>query len=127
MREDLVDALAAVHWADAHIPVMQERFIAWQRGGPYNIDVEPDPDDGDWELLIAYLGAPLDPLIHGDIGAIINSMRTALDILMSSLLTSNGVKPNSKAHFPIRSTETEFLTSVAVLKSKKWISAVEAG
>lgn len=126
MRADLTDALAAVHWADAHIPVMNERFIAWKRRGPYGIVVDPDPQDAKRELLVAHLNIPLDPLIHGDIGAIINSMRTALDILMSSILAGHGVKPNSQAHFPIRNTETEFLDRVAMLESKQWVTSVEA-
>jgi hypothetical protein len=126
MRDDLTEALAAVQWADTHIPVMNRRFIIWKQRGPYDLVVEPDPEDATRELLVAYLNAPLDSLIHGDIGAIINSMRTALDILMSALLTGHGIKPNSKAHFPVRSTEAEFLTSVATLESRKWISAAEA-
>jgi hypothetical protein len=79
MRDDLTGALAAVDWADAHIPVMNERFIAWKRRSPYNIIIEPDSEDAEWELLVAYHRVPLDPLIHGDVGAFINSMRTALD------------------------------------------------
>lgn len=102
MRDDRLDAQAVVNGADVHIPVLQERFVTWQRRRPYELIVEPDPDDGDWEFLIAYLRAPLDPLIAGDVSVIISSVRTSLDVLMSALLTSYGIKPNSKAHFPIR-------------------------
>jgi hypothetical protein len=126
MRDDLTHALAVVAWADAHIPVMQERFIAWKRSGPYNVDVEPDPRDADWELLVAYLGVPLDSLIQGDVGAIINSMRTALDIPMSALLAGQGIEPNRKVYFPIRRTEADFLAAITVLEGKKWITPGEA-
>ena len=126
MRNDLAEALTAVRWADAHIPIMNKRLIAWKRCSPYDIVVEPDPNDAEWELLIAYPGTQLDPLIQGDVGAIINSMRTALDILMSTLLVGHGIEPNRKAQFPFRSTEAEFLHAVTMLESKKWISQAEA-
>jgi hypothetical protein len=112
MRDDLLDAKAAVDWAEAQIPILQERLMNWQRERPYEIVPEPDPADKNWEFLVAYLGIPLDPLIHGDVGAIINSARTALDILMSALLAGHGIKPNSKAHFPIRKARTDFLAAV---------------
>jgi hypothetical protein len=126
MRDDLLDALAAVNWAESQIPILQERFVAWQRRDPYETVVEPDPDDADRELLVAYLNMALDPLIHGDAGAIVNSARTALDLLMSALLTGHSIKPNDKAHFPIRKAAADFLAAVTVFEEKKWISAIEA-
>ena len=125
MRADLRGSWNAVHWADTHIPVLQERFISWQRSTPYELVMEPDPDNSEWELLTAYLRKPIDPLIVGDIGAIINSVRTGLDILMSALLTSNGAKPNSKAHFPIRKDAADFLGSVDALEAKQWVTPPE--
>ena len=83
MKADLEDALVPVKWAQAHMPVLQERFLAWQRTYPYKIVAEPDPNRGDRELLVAYLEKPLDPLIVGDVGAIINSVRTGLDLMMA--------------------------------------------
>jgi hypothetical protein len=126
MRDDLLDAKAAVDWAEAQIPILQERLMNWQRERPYEIVPEPDPADKNWEFLVAYLGIPLDPLIHGDVGAIINSARTALDILMSALLAGHGIKPNSKAHFPIRKARTDFLAAVTAIEDKQWISSSEA-
>jgi len=126
MRDDLLDAKAAVDWANAQIPVLQERFIAWQRLRPYEIVEEPDPNDIDWKLLIAYPKIPLDPLIQGDAGAIINSIRAALDLLMSALIKRNGKKPNSDAHFPIRKSADDFLAAIIVMEGKKWVSPTEA-
>lgn len=126
MRADLADAAAAVDWANAHIPVLQERFVTWQRRGPYELVMEPDPNDTKWEFLVAYLRVPLDPMILGDVGAIINSIRTSLDLLMSAVLTANGIKPNSSAHFPIRKHAADFLAAIKVMEDKKWITAREA-
>jgi hypothetical protein len=87
MRNDLADALAPIIWAEAQIPILQERFAAWQRKRPYEIVVESDPNDPHWEFIVAYLKEPLDPLIHGDVGGIINAVRSALDLLMSAILS----------------------------------------
>ena len=80
MRNDLIGALTPIVWAEAQIPVLQERFAAWQRKNPYEITAEPDPSDADWEIIVACLRQPLDPIIHGDVGAIINSIRRTLSI-----------------------------------------------
>src|SRR6202035_3751909 len=102
----------AVDWAKAQIPILQDRLITWQRQRPYRIVAEPDPVDEQWDRLVAYPHIPLDPLIYGDVGAIINSTRTALDLLLSALLTSNGKNPNSDAHFPIRKYPADFEAAV---------------
>jgi len=126
MRDDLLDAQAAVDWANAQIPILQQRFIAWQRLSPYEIIEEPDPDHIDWKLLIAYLKIPLDPLIQGDAGAIINSTRAALDLLMSALIKRSGKKPNSDTNFPIKRIANDFLSAITGMENKKWISPAEA-
>jgi hypothetical protein len=105
MRDDLRGSWNAVQWADAHIPVLRERFISWQRRNPYELVMEVDPKNADWEFMVAYLRAPLD---------------------MSALLTGNGHKPNSSAHFPIRKNAADFKDAVDVLKKKGWIRAREA-
>ena len=126
MRDDLLDAKAAVDWANAQIPILQQRFIAWQRRHPYEIVEEPDPNDINWKLMVAYSKIPLDPMIQGDTGAIINSTRAALDLLMSALIKRNGKKPNSSAPFPIRRSADGFFTAVTMMENKKWISTTEA-
>jgi hypothetical protein len=126
MRDDLLEAKASVNWADAHIPVLQNRFVSWQQAAPYYLIMEPDPQSREWEFLVAYLQTPLDLLILGDIGAIINSARTALDLLMAAILARHSVKPRREGHFPIRKTAQDFLSAINMLEEKKWISAIEA-
>jgi hypothetical protein len=125
-RADLLDSYAAVDWADAQIPLLQKAFISWQRRGRYKLIIEPYPDDPDWNVIAAYPIVNLDPIIQAHVGAIINSIGTALDLLMSALLTRNGIKPNSKAHFPIYKAAADFEKAVAMLESKKWVTAAEA-
>ena len=98
MRDDLLDAQAAVDWAVAQIPILEERFSTWQRSRPYELIVEPDSDPSR-EVLIARQKIGLDPLLSAEAGAIINSARSALDLLAAALAARNGVKPSQHTHF----------------------------
>ena len=126
MRDDLREAYNAVYWAISHVPVLQERFVSWQRSGPYKPIMQPDPNDPAWELLTIEQIKPLDPLIFGDIGAIINSARTALDILMYAVLARHAPKPKGKTHFPICAIHADFLNTVSMLETKQRVSTIEA-
>ncbi len=126
MKDDLEDALISVEWAQAQIPVLQERFLNWQRSYPYKLVCEPEPRRPDRELLIAYLQKPLDPLIIGDVGAIINSVRTGLDLMMAAVVARHGVTPERAPNFPIRKKSSDFFESVEQLKADKWVTAQEA-
>jgi hypothetical protein len=44
MRDDLLDAQAAVDWAAAQIPELQKRLTAWERDSTYVLMVEADAD-----------------------------------------------------------------------------------
>jgi len=126
MRDDLEDALVPVKWAEAQIPILQGRLLAWQRGYPYKIVAERDPDRGDRELLVAYLEKPLDPLIVGDVGAMVNSIRTGLNLMMAAVVARHGIVPIRAPDFPIAETPAKFLATVESLENKKWISPLEA-
>jgi hypothetical protein len=126
MKDDLLDALVPVKWAQAQMPVLQDRILAWQRTYPFKIVTEPDPDRGDRELLVAYLEKPLDPLIAGDVGAMINSIRTGLNLMMTAVVARHGVIPNRAPDFPIAKTASDFLATINKMESKKWISSLEA-
>lgn len=126
MRDDLQDAFAAVKWAETQIAGLKERFITWQRRNPFEVVVQPDPGQSQSHLLVAYQRLPLDSLIQPDVGAIINSTRTALDLLMSALLKRNGATPNQDANFPIRKMKSDFLSRVAMFESNGWLSRTEA-
>lgn len=124
MRADLLDAQAVVGWAKAQIPVFQQRIVAWERTRPYRIIKEPDSDVR-YELLTATLVKPLDPLAIAEAGAIINSIRSALDILAGALARRNGVNPTSKMHFPIYSNPVDALDPRQGIEAKQWLSVGE--
>lgn len=125
MRDDLQEALIPVKWAETHIQVLQERFLSWQRGYPYEFIVEIDPQSPEWELFTPKLTRPLDPLIAGDIGAIINSLRSALDLLLSAVIRGHGKEPDKDTYFPIRTKADDFLRAVEALELKYGLSRAE--
>ena len=84
MRDDLLDAQAAVDWAVAQIPRLQSAFLEWQRGYPYRIVQEKDPEGGN-DLAVAYQKTPLPRELSPWVGAIINSVRSSLDLLAAAL------------------------------------------
>lgn len=126
MKDDLRDALVPVVWAQVQIPVLKKRLLAWNRSNPFKVIVECDPHQRNRELLVALLEKPLDPLIIGDVGAIINSVRTGLDLMMAAVVKRHGKLPSHAPSFPIREKRSEFLTVVEKLVSKKLISSKEA-
>lgn len=124
MRDDLLDAQSTVDWAVAQIKVFESRFRAYSDRRPYEIVTEADPD-GRSNLVVAYsLGEP-DPILNAEVGAIINAIRSALDILASALAIRNGVTPSPKTHFPIRKHRADFVALAAKIKDEKWLSDFE--
>lgn len=126
MRSDLEHALVPVKWAQAQMPILKQRLIDWQRTYPYTIVAEPDPQRPDRELIVAYLEKPLDPLIVGDVGAMINSIRTGLNLMMATMVARHGIVPDRAPDFPIHEKALYFLKRVDELEAKKWISNIEA-
>jgi hypothetical protein len=65
MRDDLLGAQAAVDWAIAQIPPIQESLIQWQRGSPYVIVREADAESGG-DIVVAVQQTPCRSLsMHG--------------------------------------------------------------
>jgi hypothetical protein len=124
MRDDLLDAQASIDWAVSQIPVMQERFIAWQRSGPYKAVVEPDPQTGD-NLVVVRRTRPPDLTFNAEAGAIINAIRSSLDMLAASLAVRNGKKPSADTHFPIFRSHQESFDPLTGIEGKKWLSQSE--
>jgi hypothetical protein len=123
MRDDLLDAQATVDWAVAQIPSFQEAFRAWIYDHPYEIRFEPDSDPSG-KLAVAYFD-PLPRTFNAWVGAIINSSRSALDLLSATLATRNCVKPSKCTHFPIFSSEQDMIDPLEGIEGKKWLSKSE--
>src|SRR6202035_2572895 len=97
MRDDLLDAQACVDWAKAQIPLLEKRFITWERSGPYAVIVKPDPNTRE-NLVVIHRTRPADLSFNVEVGIIINAIRSALDLLAAALAARNGVVANRNTH-----------------------------
>jgi hypothetical protein len=100
MRDDLLDVYACIKWAVAQIDVLKGRLIVWDQIPPYRIVAEPDSEPGKKRLRLRDVIAP-DPIINAEAGAIINSLRSSLDLLVNRLAARNGYTGEEDGQFPI--------------------------
>jgi hypothetical protein len=107
MRDDLLDAQASVDWAEAHLDRFRERVKRWFEEAPYVASAEENPQTGA-KLLQVNPSAPLPRLINADIGAIINSIRTSLDLLATAIAQRHCKRLIKDAYFPICETAEEW-------------------
>jgi len=123
MRDDLLDAQAALIWAETQIPLLQQGFIEWQRANPYPVIQEPHPD-GAGDAAIVY-DQPFPLTFNAWVGAIINSLRSSLDLIAAALAIRNGKNPDAHTHFPIFRCLLDFIDPLTGIESIKWLSPRE--
>jgi hypothetical protein len=107
MRDDLLDAQAAVDWAVAQFPPLQERMNAWIE---LNIEVivkDPDPS-GPNNVIIAVQKELLPRTFNVEIGLCLNALRTSLDILATVLAYRHCMVKPDDAYFPIAASPAAF-------------------
>jgi len=124
MRADLLDAYAAVDWAISHLPSLQKRFKSWLDTPPYIFVEELHPEMGQ-KLFKLKIDTPLPGVINAEVGAVINSIRSGLDLLASAIAQRNGKHPCADFHFPIYSSIQDFIDPLNEAKRKKWMSERE--
>jgi hypothetical protein len=123
MQNDLLDAQAAVDWAVAQIPLLQQGFIEWQRRNPYSVIQERDANTGE-NFAVTY-DQPFPLSFNAWTGAIINSLRSSLDLLAAALAARNGIVPNYQTHFPIFRSLHDMIDPLDGIEGKKWLAKRE--
>jgi hypothetical protein len=79
MTDDLAFAKAAVDWADSNLPPFESRLQTWLRENVYTTTKElPSNPTHDAVVMRAKVSLPL--LFSAEVGAYINSVRSALDV-----------------------------------------------
>ncbi len=126
MLDDLLDAQAAIDWAVAQIPCLEERLVAYERRRPYDIAMEADPDQSGHILMVFYSLGPPDAILNAEVGAIINSLRTSLDLLFAALVERNGMVADRGTYFPITPDASNFLGAVEKHEAENRLSQTEA-
>jgi hypothetical protein len=94
------------------------------RAPPYLLVEEPHPETGQ-KLFKLEINRRFPPTINAGVGAVINSVRSSLDLLAASLALRNGKTPNADRHFSICRTDLDFIDPLAVRERKKWFSERE--
>src|ERR1700730_7265507 len=100
MRDDLLHAQASVDWPVSQFPSLESRVNTWLN---FNLEVaieDPDPN-GPNNVIVVVEKEPFPLMLNAEVGAYINTIRSSLDILASSLSARNRVSDNPEAHFPI--------------------------
>jgi hypothetical protein len=127
MRDDLLDAKAAVDWAVAQLPTLQERIIRWRQDRHYSVSIDVDTEPGQKLYRLVDI-KPVDPIISAEAGAIIHSIRSSLDVLACTLAARNGHPGSPSTYFPIWKTKADFDDPGSnVLKKIKRLGDVERG
>jgi hypothetical protein len=124
MRDDLREAYAAADWAITHLKGFQQQLKAWIDTPPYSLIEEPHPEMGQ-KLLKLRIDRPLPIIFNAEMGAIINTIRTSLDLLASALARRNGKEPSADRHFPFYPTLYDFIDPLNMAKRKNWLSERE--
>jgi hypothetical protein len=106
MRDDLLEARAAVEWAIAQVEVTQRRIEAWRECSPYRLLIDFDSEKG--KKVIKYIPTDLPVIINVEAGVIVNSIRSSLDILAVVLAARNGFPNRKDTSFPICKSVNEF-------------------
>jgi hypothetical protein len=107
MRDDLLDAQACADWAITQINILRRHLIAWDETPPYRIVTEAHSEPGKKVLRLRDV-MPIHPLINAQVGAMINSIRSSLDLLVNRLAKRAGYAGKEDAYFPICRSRDEF-------------------
>jgi len=100
MRDDLLDAIAGVEWADAQLPILELRIEAWRNIPPYEIVEELYPQNGEKAYKLTNTTRP-PAIINAEAGLVINSLRSSLDLLANALAERNGSRDSKDTQFPV--------------------------
>lgn len=122
MRADLLDAYAAVEWGETELPLLTNKFHAWRQT---DTEIAYSHSEPGKKVAVFRKKGELPSIVNAGIGSIINSYRTALDILAAALARRNGISPSSDTHFPICANAKAFAERCKRIERKKWLSKSE--
>ena len=109
MRADLLHAQASVDWAVSQLPSFQQRMDAW-------IDLNFEVTLRQFETqppLFRIVGVERNPIplsFNVEVGAYINALRSALDLLATALAERYCIPNPDRVYFPIARSASDFAT-----------------
>ncbi|MGL9620382.1 hypothetical protein QRQ56_20395 [Bradyrhizobium sp. U531] len=108
MRPDLLEAQACVDWVMGELPDFAKRLEEWlTRGVTIEIKELDPPSDND--LIVAIENELLPLFFQAEAGAYINTIRSSLDILASTLVRRHSIPiAENRVYFPIAESKERF-------------------
>ncbi len=122
MRDDLLYAIESVNWAESNFPSFEREIHIWVQNN-INVrfkDIEANPAD---YLMVLEEKEPFPLKFSVEFGAYINTIRSSLDILATSLASRFGISRPDKMYFPIAESEGIFLSGQG-FKGKEFINGL---
>jgi hypothetical protein len=124
MRADLSNAIGAVEWGESQLPILASRFRTWEAENVQLMAVDLNSPFGKI-AAIASAKENLPAIFHAEVGAIIGTFRSALDLLGAALAARNGISPSRDTHFPVFRSLQDMIDPLDGIERKKWLSAAE--
>jgi hypothetical protein len=109
MRADLLHAQASIDWAVSQFPSLNERITVWVNANIKTIIKDPDPNVPN-NVVVAVEKEPLPLSFIVETGAYIHSIRSALDILATSLAYRYQMPNPEDVYFPVAVSEKVFMS-----------------
>lgn len=100
MRDDLLDAQAAVDWAIAQFPALEKRLRSWLDAN-IDVEIEEQPPPATHDVIVAVEKEMMPRAFNVEVGALLNTIRSSLDILATALAYRYGVPKPDDAYFPV--------------------------
>jgi hypothetical protein len=108
MRDDLLDALASVEWAAAQLPTLENRFKLWGESGAFQLVGDDSHPETGKHFIKLRVTEPFPRIANAEVGAIINSTRSSLDLLAVAVAKRYSVLHWNSMYFPIAADAAEF-------------------
>jgi hypothetical protein len=118
VRDDLFDAQACIDWTRDRLPALEECINSWLK---LNVVVEVE-DAGPSDVLVSVQRDEPPRSLNVEIGAYLNTIRSSLDILASSLAARYNICAPEDAFFPISKSEAAFRAPSG--KAAQFVSAL---
>ena len=107
MQDDLLPPQADIDWAKSQLPILGRRMAAWRQECSHTLLEDLDSQPGQKFIRVRDV-KPMPLIINAEVGAIINSIRSSLDVLAVTLAERNGAVAPKDIYFPICRSSGQF-------------------
>jgi hypothetical protein len=124
IRDDLLDAKASVDWAVAQLPTLEQRFKAWGESAAFQLVGDDSHPETGKHFIKLRVTEPFPRIVNAEVGAIINGLRSSLDILASTIADRYPELGQNDVYFPIAKSADAWMKGD--YKGSKFIKSLPA-